>query len=161
MPPTTDSQDQPGADRVNELYWSSDRTIGDITDDLGISRNALYTSIHPLSAGTSCPDCGSDMVFTNRTHRDSGMAACTECGEEVDVRGEPTGASRASRGGSARSSGGSARPSENGHEGESGWSRWRDDLASVEPERFALVGGAAALGVMLGAAAARALRQRM
>lgn len=161
MPPTTDSPDQPGADRVNELYWNSDRTIDDITDDLGISRNALYTSIHPLTAGASCPDCGHDMEFTNRTHRDSGMAVCAECGEEADVRGGPPTVSRAKRRGPTRSPGEADRWSGDGENGESGWSRWRDDLAAVEPERYALVGGAAALGVMLGAAAARALRQRM
>lgn len=161
MPPTTDSPDQPGSDRINELYWNSDRTIGDITDDLGISRNALYTSIHPLAAGTSCPACDRPMVFTNRTHRDSGMAVCGECGAEADLRGDSAGASRASRSGATRSSARAERPSGNGHEGESGWSRWREDLAAVEPERYALVGGAAALGVMLGAVAARALRHRM
>jgi hypothetical protein len=41
---------------------------------------------------------------------------------------------------------------------QSGLSRWREDLTGVTPERAALIGGAAALGVVLGAAAARAVR---
>src|SRR5688572_4512945 len=39
------------------------------------------------------------------------------------------------------------------------WNRWRDDLASVTPQRAAMVGGAAALGVMVGAAATRMIRE--
>lgn len=161
MAPTTETPDRAGDDRINELYWHSERTIGDITDDLGVSRNALYTSIHPLSAGAKCPDCGDEVVYTNRTHRDAGSAVCSECGVEVDMHQDadaaPTGGSR------SRYSHDSAHPSSNGngHPEGSGWTRWRDDLASVEPERYALVGGAAALGVMVGAAAAKALRERM
>ena len=41
------------------------------------------------------------------------------------------------------------------------WSRWREDLSGVEPQRAALVGGGAALGVMVGAAAARAVREML
>lgn len=159
MAPTTDTPDQAGDDRINELYWHSDRTIGEITDQLGVSRNALYTSIRPMSAGAKCPECRDEMVYTNRTHRDSGSAVCSECGVELDMQEDAdaaaTGASR------TRSSDDPGRSSGNGHDEGSGWGRWRDDLASVEPERYALVGGAAALGVMLGAAAAKALRERM
>ena len=39
------------------------------------------------------------------------------------------------------------------------WDRWREDLAAVPPQRVAMVGGAAALGVMVGAAATRMLRE--
>lgn len=161
MPPTADTPDQAGDDRLNQLYWNTDRTIGDITDELGVSRNALYTSIHPLAAGADCPGCGEAMVFSNRTHRDSGMAVCRECGTEADVReGESPAASAtpASRQRAGPASKGRSEHESNGH---SGWDRWREDLASVDPERYALVGGAAALGVVLGAAAARALRHRM
>lgn len=55
-------------------------------------------------------------------------------------------------------SAGTARPNGGANGRESGgWSRWRRELAAVEPERYALVGGGAALGVMVGAAAARAM----
>lgn len=154
------SNDPNGNDRINDLYWNTSRTIGDITDELGVSRNALYTSIHPFPAGASCPACGERMVFTNRTQRDTGIATCRACGNERDMRKgaerpEPAAASA----GRSRATGGS---NGNGNgDSEPGWSRWREDLASVEPERYALVGGAAALGVMVGAAAARALRHRM
>lgn len=161
--PTSNDPTDPGNDRINDLYWNTTRTIGDITDELGVSRNALYTSIHPLPAGASCSDCGERMVFTNRTHRDTGMATCRSCGAERDTRQrttrrEPAGAGAGA--GSGRGRGGETAFDGNGSDA-AGWTRWRDDLASVEPERYALVGGAAALGVMVGAAAARALRHRM
>lgn len=159
MPPSPDTPEQPANDRLNELYWDTEQTIGDITDQLGVSRNALYTAIRPRAAGATCPSCGERMVHTNRTQRDSGVATCRACGMETEVgrlqgtRSEPTGNGRA--GGTPEQQG------ENGGYGDSGWARWREDLAMVEPERYALVGGAAALGMVVGAAAARALRHRM
>lgn len=38
------------------------------------------------------------------------------------------------------------------------WTRWRDELAAVSPQRAAMVGSAAALGAVIGAIGARALR---
>lgn len=160
MPSSNDTTDS-GTDRINELYWNTSRTIGDITEELGVSRNALYTSIHPLPAGASCPGCGERLVFTNRTHRDTGIATCRACGSERDMRKPAERPELASAGAAAESRGGGSERGGNGADAANGWTRWRDDLASVEPERYALVGGAAALGVVVGAAAARALRHRM
>jgi Zn ribbon nucleic-acid-binding protein len=159
--PTSNGPTDPGDDRMNELYWNTTRTIGDITEELGVSRNALYTSIQPFPAGASCPECNERMVFTNRTQRDTGMATCRACGAERDTR-ESTARRKEPAGAAAgRARNGVSGVDGDGEETAGGWTRWRDDLASVEPERYALVGGAAALGVMLGAAAARALRHRM
>lgn len=155
------NNDPTGNDRINDLYWNTSRTIGDITDELGVSRNALYTSIQPFPAGASCPGCGERMVFTNRTQRDTGIATCRACGSERDMRKSAERPEPAAAGSAGRARGATAGTNGNGADSEPGWTRWRDDLASVEPERYALVGGAAALGVMLGAAAARALRHRM
>jgi hypothetical protein len=158
MSPNSDVGDQPGTDRVNELYWDSDRTVGDITDELGLSRNALYTAIHPLAAGASCADCGERMVYTNRTRRDSKAPICRSCGSEGALGG---GSRLRDEGGGTDAGRGNGDPrTARLAAGPPGWTRWRDELASVEPERFALVGGAAALGAVLGAAAAHALRDR-
>lgn len=152
MSRNSDVGDQQGADRLNELYWNSDRTVGDITDELGMSRNALYTAIHPLAAGATCADCGERMVYTNRTRRDSNAPVCRSCGSEAALGGGSRPRGEGGGNGDPRAARLAADPP--------GWTRWRDELASVEPERFALVGGAAALGAVLGAAAAHALRDR-
>ena len=146
MPEVHESESSIG-ETINELYWDSDRTVDEIVDHLGIGRNTLYSSVRPQPAGASCPDCGEDLVFTNRSNRTSSSATCGSCDLEVtlpEVGGENAGAG--SHGDGSRLPGGS-------------WSRWRDDLAAVAPERAAMIGGAAALGVVLGAVAARAVRE--
>jgi hypothetical protein len=162
--PATQTTDGSLASHANDLYWNSGQTVEGIMTDLGMSKNALYSSLAPLPAGRSCGTCGGQLVFTNRTSRDSGRATCATCAQEVEVQADGTPRAHASQdhvveaamerdfadGGAS----GLSRPQPEGR-----WSRLRDDLASVEPERVALVGGAAALGVMVGAAAARAVRQ--
>jgi hypothetical protein len=137
------------ADRLNDLYWNSGSTVDEILQDAGVGRSALYGAIRPLRASGVCPRGHDALVFTNRTNRASGSASCTICGLETIVDGDEMMA------GSRRDEYGLG----NGlQHDENGWSRWREDLAHVAPERAALIGGAAALGVMVGAAAARALR---
>jgi len=67
-------------DRANELYWGSDRSVNQIADDLDLSKGALYEMIRPLAAGLDCPQCGAEVVHSNRTARDRGRVDCTECG---------------------------------------------------------------------------------
>jgi hypothetical protein len=140
------------SERANDLYWSSDRTVDAIVDDLGVSRSALYASLEPAPAGLICTDCQERMTYANRTARDRGIATCPSCGRESD-EGEPeAGVTRV-----GRQEGGIGAWTRNG------WSsgrldRWGVDLAAVPPERVAMVGGAAALGMVIGAVAARAVR---
>lgn len=149
------------AQRVNELYWSSSMTVDDIVDELGISRSSLYTSIEPAPAGLICTDCQERMVHANRTMRDRGVASCPSCGREsmpgdVEAQGGVTGAPL---GAEDEASFGSSTPGgEGGSAAPAGFEQWVEALRSVPPQRLALVGGAAALGLIAGATVTRALR---
>jgi predicted RNA-binding Zn-ribbon protein involved in translation (DUF1610 family) len=114
-------------------------------------RTTLYSSVRPVSAGSTCVDCGERMVFTNRTNRTTGTTTCSACGAESVVGAVPEPLVE------ARGWMDEPRPRQD-DAAPSGLSRWREDLTGVTPERAALIGGAAALGVVLGAAAARAVR---
>lgn len=166
MPPTTSD---PLAERVNRLYWTSDQTVDDIVDQLGISRSALYSSVRPSPAGANCPQCGERLVFTNRSSRTAGVGTCTACGAEAELgsgtprvlEAEPTDVGGASGGWGGAGAPAPRQDRADARDEASGWSRWREDLAAVPRERAALIGGAAALGVVVGAAAARAVRDRI
>ena len=143
-------------ENINELYWNSDRTVEEIVDDLGIGRNTLYSAVRPQPAGASCPDCGQGLVFTNRSNRTSATATCRSCGLESDLSARME---AEDFGLPARDPGSHGHAHSNGSNGDGGWNRWRSDLAAVAPERAAMIGGAAALGVVVGAVAARAVRE--
>lgn len=152
MAATHGTTDEPElVDRVNQLYWSSGSTVDQIVSDLGIGRSTLYSSVRPQPAGIACEACGEPMMYTNRTSRDQGTATCSACGMQASA-GEDTAASEEF----AAGSNGRAHDARDGSMG--ALSRWREDLAAVSPERAAMVGGAAALGIVVGAAAARAIR---
>ena len=141
------------AETINELYWNSDHTVDEIVSELGIGRNTLYSSVEPQPAGASCPDCGTRLVYTNRSNRSSEMATCRDCETDVDLaEREPD--AEIERPESGRELAGHGVGDSDG-----GWSGWRSELASVPAERVAMIGGAAALGVVFGAAAARAVRE--
>lgn len=70
--------------KLNRLYWSSDRSVNQIADDLDISKGTLYEVVEPAGSGRSCPDCGSQLVYPNRTARDRGSLSCPDCGLEAD-----------------------------------------------------------------------------
>jgi len=152
--PETRTADPEVAEQVNRLYWSSELTVDEVLSELGIGRSTLYSSIRPQPAGASCPICGTRLVFMNRSRRSSGSAVCPGCATEVNLaemqesdapeRGEPLAPLE------------SDRPDDRGRSGR--WTEWRHDLAAVAPERAAMIGGAAALGVVLGAVATRAAR---
>lgn len=127
--------------RLNDLYWSSQNTIDEILEEVGIGRNTLYASIDPFPAGLACPTCESVLVYRNRMNRAAGTLYCLTCEMETAVPEESeTGASVSAGEAMGRSD------------------RWRSELSQVAPRRAALIGGAAAAGVVAGAAAARTLR---
>ena len=76
-------------DRANELYWNSRRSVNSIADELGLSKGRLYGAVRPLPSGSTCPSCGAELVFENRTARDRNAASCNECGREAEVSAEP------------------------------------------------------------------------
>ena len=145
--PVTDSTLDPTLERANELYWDSDRTVEEIVKELQLSRSALYSGIRPQDAATECPECGTAMVFTNRSNRDAHAATCPACATEApasDAAPSDTTPRQAER---------------HGWAGSLPIDRWRGQLAAVPRERVAMVGGAAVLGVMVGALAARVVRE--
>lgn len=133
--------------RLNQLYWNSGRTIDEIVEDLGVSRNLLYSSIDPIPAGSLCPMCTGMLVFTNRTSRASGSGTCESCGMESEVA-EPPGEAETDSMGSAPSMNGNGRRLD----------RLQDELAGVDTRRAAMIGGAAAAGVLVGTLFIRTLR---
>lgn len=133
------------AERVNELYWHSGRTVDQIAEELGIGRNSLYAALRPIEADESCPACHRVLVFTNRTSRASGTAVCESCGVTTYIGRESEEASgeRAMRNGTRP-----ARPS--------GLHRFRPTGSGAV--RMARLGGAVLLGALIGGAAGQALR---
>jgi len=90
--------------KLNRLYWTSDRSVNQITDDLGVSKGTLYEVVEPAASGLACPDCGREMVYENRTARDRGALTCPECGRdadrsEIDESVEPAASARHGRSG--------------------------------------------------------------
>lgn len=70
--------------KLNRLYWTSDRSVNQIADDLGVSKGTLYEVLEPAASGLPCPGCGREMVYENRTARDRGGLTCPECGHDAD-----------------------------------------------------------------------------
>jgi hypothetical protein len=77
--------------RANELYWSSDRSVNQIADELDLSKGTLYGMIRPLQADISCPACTQEVVFPNRTAKERGLVVCPSCGWEGDHGGVEAG----------------------------------------------------------------------
>lgn len=68
------------AAELSRLYWHTDASVGEIADQLSISRRALYEALIPEPAGAACELCGADLVFTRRADRNVGHALCSGCG---------------------------------------------------------------------------------
>lgn len=88
---TSSSPAQDSAERANELYWGSDRSVNELAEDLDLSKGALYGLIEPLPAGLDCPECPGTLEYANRTAREKGFVTCAVCDfeeEEVLVRAE-------------------------------------------------------------------------
>lgn len=129
------------ADRINELYWSDSGTVEEIIERLGISRSALYGALEPQPSGLRCADCHAEMLFSNRTARDRGVAVCPECGRESEP-GEARAAAAAGAGQGDWRTPGEAEAVR--HRVQGAWRR-------IPPQRAATVLGGAALGVIAGA----------
>lgn len=157
---TATQLDDARQERANRLYWNSSETVDRIAGQLGMSRNALYSAVRPAPAGVECPDCDEELVFPNRTSRLAGRALCLSSGATHAVAGLPPVGSRPDRERAPGASGYEGR--EEGYAGARGarLGGLRDGLAAVEPQRAALIGGAAVMGAVAGVAAATLLRRR-
>lgn len=71
-------------EEVNRLYWESDQSVNQIGETLDLSKGVLYGLIAALPAGLPCPKCTEEMEFPNRTARDKGFLACSNCGMEEE-----------------------------------------------------------------------------
>lgn len=145
---------------ANDLYWNSADTVEEVAARLGMSRNALYASVRPMSAPGACTTCGDSLLFTNRSSRTSGQATCSGCSATVripsDAAAGTEGDGLPKRSGWTNDADGMDQIS-HGRSGRLGV--WRDDLAAVPPERTVKIGGFAALGVAFGVAAVTAARK--
>lgn len=130
---------------ANRLYWQSHDSVEELAVRLGMSPNALHASIRPHPADAACSICGGALAFRNRADRRSGSATCENCGaaERLSTSAESE-----------------APPlplvKERRWPGE--LRRVRRELAMVRPERAAMIGGAAALGMAVGVLALDFLR---
>jgi predicted RNA-binding Zn-ribbon protein involved in translation (DUF1610 family) len=68
--------------KANELYWSSERSVNQIADEMDLSKGVLYGLIRPRPAGLACPMCGEEVVYPNRTAKERHLVACASCGWE-------------------------------------------------------------------------------
>lgn len=82
MDDSTDRADIAQEHEAHQLYWYSDASVNQIAEKLGVSKGRLYGFITPLPSGLACPECGSEMVYSNRTAREQGALTCTDCGYE-------------------------------------------------------------------------------
>jgi hypothetical protein len=67
------------AAEANRLYWETETSVAEIAQQLELSRRALYDSVDPLPTSSSCPTCGSPLVFENRSARNAGAETCPVC----------------------------------------------------------------------------------
>jgi hypothetical protein len=136
---------------ANRLYWLGHDSVEQLAARLGLSRHALYASIRPAPAGAQCAACGAEMVFANRNRRAHGQAACTACGAEETVAGERAALVHAS-----------PPPAPLRRQRRSAVRRilrvYLRDLRRVRPERAAMIGGAAAMGMAAAMVAGEVVR---
>jgi hypothetical protein len=129
-------------ERLNDLYWNSSHTIDDIVNGTGVTRNRLYVAIRPLEARGRCTECEGALLFNNRRSRMAGSAICSICGNAASLASpdslDETGSD------------------EDGMLND-GWERaeWGRNLRD---RKKTLIGGAAALGLLIGAAATRVIK---
>lgn len=70
---------------VNDLYWGSELSVNQIADKLDLSKGRLYQMISPKPTGRSCPSCGTEADYPNRTAKEKGVVLCSACGFEGTV----------------------------------------------------------------------------
>jgi hypothetical protein len=132
---------------ANRLYWHSRDSVETLAARLGMSPHALYASVQPAPAEAACAACGEGLVFANRARRANGQADCPGCGaaQQVEASGRdelpPAPLSARPRGPRAEA-----------------LRRWWRDVHAVPRERFAMIGGAAALGLAAALVAGEVIR---
>lgn len=147
--PTHDTHAPTMDGTINDLYWNSSRTIAEILAESGIARSTLYASVTPMPIDIACPTCRGTLVFTNRMNRAAGMSTCDDCGLTTQMESREGDTDTPASNGHARGTATDANSSGRRPLGISG-SDW---------DRIAAIGGVAALGVMIGAAATHAVRR--
>ncbi len=70
---------RPAAAEANRLYWETDTSVADIAETLDLSRRALYETLEPIDADSTCPVCGGPMQYANRSARDTRQGTCYTC----------------------------------------------------------------------------------
>jgi ribosomal protein L37AE/L43A len=78
------SDDRKLADQANELYWRSEQSVNRIAEGMDLSKSGLYALIRPLPAERTCPECGEELVFLNRTTQQKAVMSCPECENVVE-----------------------------------------------------------------------------
>jgi len=81
------------ARQANRLYWDTDESVNGIADRLELSKGRLYDMITSLEVEATCPKCGTNLVYANRTAREHGTLTCEACGFEGHrdkVKGDST-----------------------------------------------------------------------
>ena len=67
------------AERANELYWKSGRSVNQVAEELDLSKGALYGILEPEKSGLGCPLCGDEVGYPNRTAKERGSLECPTC----------------------------------------------------------------------------------
>jgi len=149
--------DERVAAELSRLYWSTDASVGEIADQLSISRRALYEALIPEPAGVTCDRCGTDMVFTRRADRAAGHAVCPACGatQKVPV---PEAAAAADR--AAEDAGPDSAELEIEQDSSVGPGTPIDTDAALRRARAILIGGLAVAGVVVGGVIVSLVRRR-
>ena len=81
---TTKAEDSGMVSTANEMYWESTASVNQIAERLDLSKGTLYGMIRPLPAEVTCPACGSEMAYPNRTALEKGFLVCADCGFEEE-----------------------------------------------------------------------------
>jgi len=77
--PSDKIHNQKLAEKANELYWSSGRSVNQLTKELDLSKSVFYGMLRPLSVKSPCPICRTELTFANRTAMEKGLASCSAC----------------------------------------------------------------------------------
>ncbi len=77
--PSDKVRDHKLAERANELYWRSGRSVNQVAEELDLSKSVLYGMVRPLPVESPCPTCQTELVFANRTAMEKGLTSCPAC----------------------------------------------------------------------------------
>jgi hypothetical protein len=137
---------------TDRLYWQTDDPVDVVASRLGISRRAVYAAVQPAPAHAPCTECGGPLAYANRSARAAGRAHCRDCGSTATV---PFTASNGNSHASDRAVDARAH-SVDGRRDARAYANdgWRGRVGALASHRGVVIGGLAAVGLALGAAAA-------